>query len=109
GAVPASAHEHLIVGGQGIVSNTNGDGVNVRTDPSLNSSVHSVASEGQQVSITSGPQQADGYAWYGVHINGVDGWIVGDFLSQSATGGGGRVTVVNTDGHGLRLRSDASL
>lgn len=109
GAMPAAAHEHLIIGQQGTVAHTNGDGVNVRSDPSLNSSVHFVASEGTTLTVTSGPQDADGLTWYGVHVDGTDAWIVSEYLSHVPSQAGGQLSVVQTDGHGLRLRSDPSL
>jgi hypothetical protein len=108
-AMPAAAHEHLIVGDHAVVSDTDGDGVNVRSEPSLNSGVHFVAQEGTNVTVVSGPQEAGGLTWYGVNVDGTDAWIVGQFLSRAPSQAGGHVTVVGTNGHGLRLRSGASL
>lgn len=108
-AIPAAAQEYLTVGEQGVVSNTNGDGVNIRTEPSLDSGVHFVAEEGTPLEVTAGPEDAGGHSWYGVHINGTDGWAVTDFVTGQPASAGSQVQVVQTDGHGLRLRSDASL
>ncbi len=108
-AIPAAAHEHLIVGEQAVVSNTDGDGLNIRSEPSLGSNVHFVASEGTPMSVTGGPEHTGDGAWYSVHINGTDAWAMSDYISRAPSSAGAQVQVVNTDGHGLRLRSDASL
>lgn len=108
-AIPAAAQDYLFVGEQGVVSNTNGDGLNVRSEPSLDSGIHFVADEGTPLEVTGGPEEAAGNAWYNVHINGTDAWVVTDFVSRQPAVAGTQVQVVDTDGHGLRLRSDASL
>jgi uncharacterized protein YraI len=108
-AVPASAQHHIAPGDRGLVADTDGDGVNVRSERSLNSGIHFVAPEGTHLTVTSGPIDENGLSWYGVNIDGVDAWIVAEFVSRLATNSGDVVQVVDTNGHGLRLRSDASL
>jgi cell wall-associated NlpC family hydrolase len=107
--MPVAAHGHLIVGDKGVVANTDGDGVNVRSGAGLDTQVHFAVPEGTVVDVLAGPQSGGGTSWYQVHVNGTDGWILGEYLSRPVTSSGSRLTVVNTDGHGLRLRSDASL
>lgn len=108
-AMPAAAHGHLIVGEKGVVANTDGDGANVRSEPELTANVQFVADEGTSVVVTGGPHESVGLTWYSVHVNGIDAWIVSDFLSAVASYSGSQVQVVGTDGHGLRLRSEPSL
>lgn len=108
-AAPAAATDHLVEGEKAVVSGTGGDGLNIRTAPSTGSDVHFVAPEGAVMDVTSGPEQAEGFTWYGVSVDGHDAWVMSQYISGSASQAGDQIKVVNTDGHGLRLRADASL
>jgi cell wall-associated NlpC family hydrolase len=105
---PAAAIDHLVQGEQAVVSGTNDNGLNVRSAPSIDSDVHFIADEGTAMEIISGPEAADGVTWYGVSVNGIEGWVIADFVAGPSSQAGDQVMVVNTDGHGLRLRSGAS-
>ncbi len=111
---PATANEHLSPGETAVVDGTNGYGLNIRTEPTVNSDVHFVADEGTPMEVTDGPHEAEGSLWYSVHIDGTDAWVMADFISSDASNAsvqetaGTQVEVVETNGHGLRLRIDAS-
>lgn len=104
-SIPAAASDFLVQGEKAAVSNTNGYGLNIRSAPTTSSDVHFVASEGTLVEITSGPEEADGITWYGVNADGLDAWVMAEYIDGVASQVGDEVRVVNTDGHGLRLRS----
>ena len=107
-ATPVAAIEHLVEGEKAEVSGTNGYGLNIRTEPSTSSDVHFVASEGTVMDVTSGPQESEGSTWYAVHVDGYDAWVMSDYVSGLESKAGDQVQVVKTNGHGLRLRADAS-
>jgi cell wall-associated NlpC family hydrolase len=107
-AIPATATDHLVEGEVAAVSGTNGYGLNIRTEPSTSSDVHFVAPEGTIMQITGGLNESGGLSWYPVHVDGVDAWVMADFISGYSSSAGDQVEVVKTDGHGLRLRADAS-
>ncbi len=104
-SVPAAASDFLIGGEKAAISNTNGYGLNIRTAPTTSSDVHFVASEGTVVDIISGPKEADGISWYGVLVDGVEAYLMADYIDGLASQAGDQVKVARTNGHGLRLRS----
>lgn len=109
-ATPAAADTSLTAGGQAVVTHTDGDGVNVRDAAGYGGQIIFALPEGTEVNVTGGPAQAgDGSTWYQVSAYGVEGWVISDYLS-SADGHAsyqGVLTVVGTDGNGLRLRGGA--
>ncbi len=109
-ATPAAADTSLTAGEQAVVSHTNGDGVNVRDAAGYGGQIIFALPEGTEVNVTGGPAQAgDGSTWYQVSAYGIEGWVISDYLS-SADGHAsyqGVLTVVGTDGNGLRLRGGA--
>lgn len=109
GAAPVAADSILTSGGQAIVANTHGDGVNLRDSVGTGGAVLQVIPEGSTLAVVGGPDTADdGTHWYNVDINGNRGWVISDFLSRPATEAGQSVTVSGTGGDGLRLRESAS-
>ncbi len=109
-ATPAAADTSLTAGEQAVVSHTDGDGVNVRDAAGYGGQIIFALPEGTEVNVTGGPAQAgDGSTWYQVSAYGIEGWVISDYLS-SADGHAsyqGVLTVVGTDGNGLRLRGGA--
>jgi hypothetical protein len=76
GNVPASGD--LAVGGSAVLTQ---GGVNMRAQATTASEIVTVLAEGQAVSITGGPQDADGYTWWQVSLaDGTAGWVAADFL-----------------------------
>lgn len=94
----------------GQVTGTNGDGVNVRSAPGLGASRVGGLPDGTRVRVVEGPQGAsDGSSWYKVQADGVEGWVIADYLAPAVPAAGDTVQVTGTDGHGLRVRAAASL
>lgn len=110
GVTPVAADTNLIIGGQAIVSKTNGDGVNVRDAAGYGSNILFAIPENAEVKVIGGPNTlGDGSVWYNVEVNGTVGWIVSDYLVLASLTQGASVTVHGTGGNGLRLREGPSL
>lgn len=63
------------------VANTDGAGVNVRSEATTSSEVLSVFLDGTQVQVIDGPVEAEGFVWWQITGNEVTaGWIVSDYL-----------------------------
>lgn len=103
----------------GEIAWTGGDGVNVRAQATLDSAVITTLHEGTSVSIVSGPEwDASGNAWTLVAYEGVQGWVLDDYVawyglsgnedSDRVLDGGWTAYVAFTDGAGLRLRGAAT-
>jgi cell wall-associated NlpC family hydrolase len=115
-AGPAAATEQFIQGDQAVVSGTGGTGLNIRSAPSADSNVYFVADEGTSMEIVGEPEVIDGITWYPVLVNDQQAWVMADYIaeltstpaSEVTTQVGGQVRITGTDGHGLRLRADAS-
>ena len=57
------------------------DGVNIRSEPSTSGTPLTAANNGDTVTITGDPVEADGYTWYPVRLeDGTEGFTVEDFL-----------------------------
>jgi hypothetical protein len=64
------------------VANTDGAGVNVRSDASTTSDVLTVFLDGTQIQVIDGPVEAEGFVWWQITGNEVSaGWIVDDYLN----------------------------
>lgn len=103
----------------GEIAWTGGDGVNVRAQSTLDSAVVTTLHEGTAVTIIAGPEwDASGNAWTLVAYEGIQGWILDDYVawyglageeeSDRTLDGGWTAYVAYTDGAGLRLRGAAS-
>jgi len=95
----------LFPGGQtAVIFNTGGDGVRLRTDPSMSASVITMIAEGAIVLITNGPKDADSVTWYQVQYAGQSGWVDADYIGARKLANFAAVTF--TDGSGVRLRDN---
>jgi len=82
-AVPAPPATGLTIGDRAIVSGTDGDGVNVRSEPGTHGAVVTGLTEGTNVPILDGPvADADGANWYRVEAWGTAGWVHGAYLAK---------------------------
>jgi uncharacterized protein YraI len=82
-ATPVPPAVGLAVGDRAIVSGTDGDGVNVRSEPGTYGTVLTGLTEGSNVPILAGPvADADGASWYQVEAWGVAGWVHGAYLAE---------------------------
>jgi murein DD-endopeptidase MepM/ murein hydrolase activator NlpD len=86
--VPAAYAQEaaLAPGDVAIVGNTGGDGVSLREGPGYDAAVIEVYADGAVVDIVDGPIYAeDGSVWFGVSVDGYDGYMVGDYLMATGT------------------------
>ena len=70
------------------IRGTGGDGLRVRTKPSLDAPIVFLAKEGEIFHVVDGPHQADGYTWWRLTANGSPertGWAVSNYLSVLPT------------------------
>jgi cell wall-associated NlpC family hydrolase len=105
----AFADSDLVPGSAGVVSRTDGDGVNVRAEPGYQAAVVWAFPEGTRLLVEAGPRAAsDGTLWYKVSREGVSGWVLSDFLARALPSPGDIAFVHGTEGYGLRLREGAS-
>jgi len=80
---PENSPTPEIVPGVGFarIGNTNGFGVNVRSEPGLKYGMLSQLSDGSRVELTGEAQTVDGFTWQRVRLeDGRLGWIVDNFL-----------------------------
>lgn len=56
--------------------------LNQRSSPGISGSILQVLSTGTVVAVISGPTAADGYSWYYVTANAVNGYVAGQFLAE---------------------------
>jgi cell wall-associated NlpC family hydrolase len=83
GAMPVAAETQLAVSAPAVVSQTQGNGVNIRATASRTGQILGTIPEGTQVQLIGGPNQArDGSAWYPVDASGTQGWIISTYLAQ---------------------------
>ncbi len=112
----------ITVGGKAVVTNTDGDTINVRNGAGVSNAQVAEAHEGETVTVLAGPKKdSNGKNWYKIEAPDGTGWIRADFLEgKSATSSKesstpkqaakltGFAKVANTDGDPLRMRSAAS-
>lgn len=67
---------------QMLVAGTDGQGLSLRAQPSLNAPLLKVLREGAVLVASGEPRRADGFTWLRVsEPNGVGGWVVSDYLA----------------------------
>jgi hypothetical protein len=67
----------LTVNSVAIISTTEGDRLNMRSEPSVSASIVARLENGTQVVLLDGPIAGDGFTWWQVRINtGLTGWVV---------------------------------
>ena len=116
-ALPSAADSAETVWGE--IAWTGSDGVNVRAQATLDSAVITTLHEGTGVAIIAGPEwDAAGNAWTLISYEGVQGWVLDDYVAwyglageadaDRELDGGWTAYVALTDGAGLRLRGAAT-
>ncbi|HKP51952.1 MAG TPA: NlpC/P60 family protein [Chloroflexia bacterium] len=115
----------ITVGGKAVVTNTDGDNINVREGAGVANAQVAEAHEGEIVTVLAGPKKdSNGKNWYKIQAPDGTGWVRADFLegksNASSTSSNSNSTpkqaakltgfakVANTDGDPLRMRSAAS-
>jgi uncharacterized protein YraI len=104
GGLTAQAQEATgFVAGDEVVVNT--DGLQFRSDATLSADVVDVLNDGTWAIVSDGPVTADGYDWYALDVDGLTGWVAGEFLAPAADAGTlptGAVVTVSSDTVNLR-------
>lgn len=64
----------------------NDSGVRIRTEPSVGGEILDTLDEGAELTIVSGPEEADDFIWYEVESadGEISGWTVSDFLDPAS-------------------------
>ncbi len=78
-ANPAHAAGPLAEGQQAVVS-ADGDGLNMRSMPSLSASILAEVPDGTVVTARGAQHLADGHCWEAVTYNGLNGWMAAEYL-----------------------------
>jgi hypothetical protein len=81
--IPSQLPGDILVGAYVQVIGTGGDGLRLRDQPGLNSTIRMIASESEVFKVDDGPVDSDGYRWW--HLTGPfdetrQGWAVANFL-----------------------------
>jgi len=77
------APDEIGVGGYVQITGTDGEGLRLRTDPSLNGTPAFLGYDEEVFEVREGPQQADGYIWWYLvapYDETRAGWAASDFL-----------------------------
>jgi uncharacterized protein YgiM (DUF1202 family) len=102
----ADAQTATFVAGESVAVDT--DLLNFRADPGLSGTIVDVLPFGTTGTIVAGPQDLDGYTWYGLDNNGQTGWVAGEYLApiqNVSVCAVGATLVVNTDALNFRAES----
>lgn len=83
--VPAVAQATTFTIGDTVVVTSDGDGLNLRSNPGIDATVLETLADGTVATITDGPTSADDVDWYEVSIDERRaGWVSGEFLTLAA-------------------------
>ncbi len=81
----AAAPGGLAVGKQAWVTRAGGLPLRLRTAPSLSAEIRDRLQPGTEMTLLSGPQQADGHGWWNIRTtDGREGWVAGEDLRLQA-------------------------
>lgn len=101
----------LPVGQPAKITNTDGDGVNMRQQPSAGTAVLALLTEGAVITVLGGPfTDKQSNSFYRVDYKGQTGYVSIAFVASApkntvTSGGGGYMKVTNTDGDPVRFRT----
>lgn len=99
----------ITVGGEAVVTNTDGDPIRVRQDAGFEFAVIAVAYEKETVSVLAGPRTGkEGQRWFKVQAPKGVGWMLAEYLRGISAPQAARLTgsarVADTNGDPLRVR-----
>lgn len=81
---PAPPPGVISVGDTVQITNTEGDGLRLRTAPGLQSDVRMLGAEAEVFQVQDGPRDADGFTWWylvGLYDANRSGWAVSNYLA----------------------------
>lgn len=73
----------VIAPGAKVLVSASGNGANIRQQASVNSAQVTALADGTALTITGESQDADGYTWWPVRGDGVEGWIAGSLIKAA--------------------------
>jgi hypothetical protein len=79
-STPDEPSGEIYVGAVVAIANTGGTGANLRSLPTTESEVVTVLLDGVELVVIDGPEDAQGFTWWGVEGETGTGWVVGDYL-----------------------------
>lgn len=91
------------------VVSADGDAINIRTEPGVNSPIVTQLRSGETAEVIGGSRQADTYTWVNIQAGDASGWAVKQYLvedGESTLAPGTRVRVIDGE---LNLRSAGSI
>lgn len=77
---PPATESEIFEGATVEVVNTGGTGVNVRSQPSTEADIITVFLDGTQLTVIGVPVEAEGFVWWPVSGDGVEGYVVQEYL-----------------------------
>jgi hypothetical protein len=83
---PPKVEEGIVIGGLVEVSGTEGDGLRLREDPSLDAKAAFLGLENEVFEVREGPVEKDGYEWWYLsnpYNTDKEGWAVANYLRQT--------------------------
>ena len=80
---PSQSGGTIAKGATVVVANTDGAGVNLRDSPSTSGELIATLEEGTELTITGESVTADGYTWWPVEGDGLEGYVVEDFIEPA--------------------------
>lgn len=72
--------------GQKLTVTGTGQCLNIRPGPSTSGDAIACVPDGTAVTVTGGPQDAEGYTWWKVQTDNGTGWAAGNYLAASSAG-----------------------
>jgi 3D (Asp-Asp-Asp) domain-containing protein len=78
------AQEPPHIGGNAVVSGTDGDGLVIRNSPGLGQGAQATLAEGARVQVLEGPIVMDGHQWFRVTTAAGTGWASARYLAAAA-------------------------
>jgi hypothetical protein len=83
---PPKIDEGIVIGGFVEVAGTEGDGLRLREDPSLDAKIAFLGLENEVFEVREGPVEEDGYEWWYLsnpYNAEKEGWAVANYLRQT--------------------------
>jgi|GEM_PF-2501710 len=95
----------------GTLVHVSSDNVNLRSGPGLGYDVIGNYNTGIDATVVAGPEDADGYSWYQIEVQGNTGWMDAEFLAEGSGGGDGWQpgTEVHVTSNDVNLRDEPGL
>ncbi|MER3486890.1 MAG: hypothetical protein C4345_13860, partial [Chloroflexota bacterium] len=81
---PTMAQTSTFTVGDTVVVTADGDGLNLRAAPGIDTTVLETLPDGTAATISDGPSEAGDLTWYEISVDDRTGWVAGEFLTLAA-------------------------